>query len=102
MNSTRPVHRSSLIVHRSSFAGRPRLPPRNGLLHHVLVDGDRAGAGGGGVELDVANHAPERLAQRAGAEALLVRGVPGDGDESAARDLQIDAEALEVGARSAE
>src|SRR5712692_5382690 len=85
------------IVHRSSFAGGSRLATVNRVLHHVFIDGDDAGAAVDGIELQIANHAAERLAQSAGAEALLPRGVPGDGDQRAAGDLQVDAEALEVG-----
>src|SRR2546428_5513274 len=85
----------------SSSACRPCLPPSNSLLDHVLIDGDDAGAARGRVEFEIANHAPERLAQCASAEAFLAGGVPGDGDERAARDLQIDPELLKVSARGA-
>src|SRR5438128_181239 len=84
---------------------RPRrslLARGDGLLDHVLVDGEDACAGVGGIELQMADHAAEGFAERAGAEALLPRGVPGDGDQRAASDLQIDAEALEERARGAE
>ena len=72
------------------------------LLDHGFVDREHARAGVGGIEFETADDAAEGLAQRAGAEALLARGVPGDGDQRAARDLQVDAEALEVRARRAE
>src|ERR1043165_5133798 len=86
----------------SAFDGSPGLAAGDGALDHRLVDGDDVRAGVGGVELDVADDAAEGLAQRARAEALLAGGVPGDCDQGAASDLQVDAEALEVGARRAE
>src|SRR5581483_1740460 len=92
---------SQFEIRNSSFIRRSRLAPADRLLHHVLVDGDRAASGRRGIELEIANHAPVCLAQSAGAEAFLARGVPGDGDERAARDLQVDAEALKVRARCA-
>src|SRR5438445_3735582 len=93
-----PTPYSSLIPHPSSlsFPGGSRISAGKGALHHVLVDGDDAAAAIGRIELQIANHAPECLAQGAGAEAFLAGGVPGDGDQRGARDLQVDAEALEV------
>src|SRR5438132_4779177 len=74
----------------------------NGLLDHVLVDGNDAGAAHRRIELEIAYHPPDGLAQRTGAKALLASGVPGDGDECTARDLQVDPESLKVGTRGAE
>src|SRR5436305_1619084 len=88
-----------------SGSSRPRaslLAAGDRLLDHGFVDGDDMRSGVGGIELEAADDAPEGLAQRARAEALLARRVPGDGDQCAARDLQVDAESLEVGARGAE
>src|SRR5579859_1651750 len=97
-----PPHSSFILLPSSlSFRRRPRLASGDRLFDHVLIDGDRAGAATAGIELQIANHAAERLTQSAGAEALLPRGIPGDGDQRAAGDLQVDAEALEIGARSA-
>src|SRR5438270_3469803 len=93
MNDERSSLSSSFIVHRSSFAYR--------FLHHLLVDRDDAAAFGG-IELQAADDAAEGLAQGARAEAFLARGFPGDGDERAAGDLEIDAEAREVIARRPE
>src|SRR5947199_5476559 len=95
---------SAFIPHPSSLslACRSCLATVYRLLHHVFINGDDAGAAVDGIELQIANHAPERFAQGAGAEALLLRRVPGDGDQRATGDLQVDAEALEVGARGAE
>src|SRR5205085_11801912 len=88
-------HAPCLMPHapHSSFADR--------LLHHLLIDRHDATAFGR-IVFELANDATERLAQGARAEALLPRGIPGDGDERTARDLQIDAEAREVIARRAE
>src|ERR1041384_8029247 len=74
------------------FAPAP-VPRRDGALHHLLVDRQRAG--GGGIEFEAADDTPVDLAQRARAEALLLRRIPGDRNQRAARDLQVDAEALE-------
>src|SRR6185295_13536435 len=60
-----------------STSSRPRLPRRDRLLHHLLVDGQSAV--GLGFEFEVADDAAVDLAQGAGAEAALARGVPGDG-----------------------
>src|SRR5438132_5733427 len=92
-----PTPYSSLIPHPSSlsFPGCSRISAGKGALHHVLVDGDDAAAIGR-IELQTANHAPECLAQGAGAEAFLASGVPGDGDQRRTRDLQVDSEALEI------
>src|SRR5574341_436898 len=90
------------IVHRSSFYGRSLLSAGDGVPHHLLVDRDHALRVGCRIELEVADHPTIGLVQRAGAETLLARGVPGDGDERAARDLQIDTESFEVLARGAE
>src|SRR5437867_3803534 len=95
-------HPSSLSPHPLSLGSGALLPPRDGRFHHILVNGDYLAVLRGRFEFETANHAPESLAQRAGAEAFLAGGIPGDGDERAARDLQIDSEALKVGARSAE
>src|SRR5437764_15209798 len=84
-------------------SSRPRSPlfaAGNSLLDHSLVDGNDVRAGVSGIEFETADHAAEGLAQRARAKALLARGIPGDGDQRATRDLQVDAEPLEVGARS--
>src|SRR5215212_1359338 len=97
--TTRPVFCSSFILPRSSFS-RSAVSARNGLSHHLFVDGDHPPLGR--IELQAADDAAVRLAQGAGAEALLAGGVPGDGDERAARDLQVDAERGEVVARGAE
>jgi len=86
----------------SSRPRGPLLAAGDRLLDHGLVDGDDVRAGISGIEFETADHASEGLAQRARAEALLARGVPGDGDQRAPRDLQVDAEPLEVGARGAE
>src|SRR3954454_21063032 len=86
-------------------SSRPRaslLAAGDRLLDHGFVDRDDVRAGVGGIELEAADDAPEGLAQRARAEALLARGIPGDGDQCTARDLQVDAESLEVRARGAE
>src|SRR5437763_895596 len=69
--------------------------------HHLLINRQRL-ALAAGVELQAADDAAESLAQRAGAEALLARRFPGDGDERAAGDLEVDAESREVVARRPE
>src|SRR5688500_13415726 len=99
---------SSLVwTGRSSFGGSsfPGVSARDRSADHLLVDGDDGLAvfcGGSRVEFEAADHAPENLAQRAGAEAFLTRGIPGDVDECAAGDLQVNAEAFEVIARRPE
>src|ERR1043166_3330450 len=70
-------------------------------IHHFFVDRQRLPRALG-IEFEAADDAAEGLAQCAGAEALLVRGFPGDGDERAARDLEVDTETGEVVARGAE
>src|SRR3954464_8908341 len=72
------------------------------LLDHGFVHGDDVRAGMRGIELETADDAPEGLAKRARAEAFLACGVPGDGDQCAARDLQVDTKPLKVRARGAE
>src|SRR5437763_7974107 len=69
--------------------------------HHLLIDRQSL-PGGVGLELKAADDAAEGLAERAGAEAFLVRGFPRDRDEGAAGDLEVDAEAREVVARRPE
>src|SRR5437588_13078042 len=81
----------------SALDGRAHLTAGDGALDHLLVDRDDGLAAIGGIELDVADNAPEGLAERPRPEAVLPRGVPGGGDERAARDLEVDAEAQEVG-----
>src|SRR5207244_6252892 len=80
----------------------PHFAAGDGALHHLLVDRDDVCAAVDGIELDVADDTPEGLAERARPEAFLAGRVPGDGNERAAGDLEVDAEALEVGARGAE
>src|SRR3954453_17152584 len=70
------------------------------LLDHSFVHGDDVRAGMRGIELETADDAPEGLAKRARAEAFLACGVPSDGDQCAARDLQVDTKPLKVRARS--
>src|SRR6185436_3923206 len=99
------MKRPRLSLSKIDFLGSPmfapaRLPGGNRALHHLLVDRQRAA--GGGLELESADDAAIRFAQRARAEALLPRRVPRDGDQRAARDLQIDIETPEVFARSPE
>src|SRR5262249_21390946 len=95
--------RFSFLKKDLSAMHRPsRITRGDGCLDHGLVDGQNARAGVGRIEFEIANHAAESLAQRARAEALLPRGVPGDGDQRAAGDLQVDAEALEERPRGAE
>src|SRR5436305_9285007 len=69
--------------------------------HHLLINRQSL-LRAVGLELQAADDAAEGLAQRAGAEAFLAGGFPGDSDERAARDLEVDAEAGEVVARRPE
>src|SRR5438477_13017746 len=102
-------HASSLMPHASCLISHASCPmphaPHSSfadrLLHHLLIDRHDSSALGR-IVFELANDATERLAQGARAEALLPRGIPGDGDERTARNLQIDAEAREVIARRAE
>src|SRR5436190_16047167 len=85
----------------SALAGRALLASADRPLHHLFIHRDHS-LSLGGIELEIANHAAIRVAQRARTEAFLSRGIPRDRDECAARDLKIDTEALEVFARRAE
>src|SRR3954447_5838289 len=83
-------------------SSRPRaslLAASDRLLDHGFVHGDDVRAGVRGIELETADDAPEGLAKRARTEALLACGVPGDSDQCAARDLQVDTKPFKVRAR---
>src|ERR1051325_5212715 len=94
------MKRPRFSLSKNDFSAMSLVAPCDRAADHLLVDGDDAALRG--LELHGPDDAAVRFAQRACAEALLPGGVPGDGDERAAGDVQVDAVRREVLPRGAE